>query len=92
MISVIAVLPNKDRQMWTSGIPTTEGWYFWKKRRNTTDPWLWFAYYVTDDRGDDETTDNFSCWAEGTAVHWPKGGWWMSIVIPVPDIQAKPDE
>jgi len=64
--------------MWTSGRPHTEGWYFWRKRRNTNDPWKWDAIYVMKDssRG---MGGGYSFWIGGTDCWEPRGGWWMPI-------------
>lgn len=67
---------------WVKGQPTEEGWYFWRKRRDTLSPFHWFTYYVYDERCDDEIAGDFSCWADGTSVYWPKGGWWSIIDLP----------
>ena len=58
--------------MWTKDVPTKEGWYFWKKRSNTADPFYMRAYYIAEIDGE------LSCWEAGTAVEFPKGGWWKS--------------
>ena len=66
-------------QYWHHDSPTVEGWYFWRKRRDSDNPLLWVTSFVADDRDDSETSEDYSCWADGTAVYWPKGGWWRLI-------------
>lgn len=49
-----------------------QGWYFWKKREDQRDPFRWTAFYI---EGEGE-----SCWEGGTAVEFPKGGWWSQQI------------
>jgi len=64
---------------WTQDLPTSQGWYFWRKRRNTRDPWKWYAYYILHERNVPMIGEIISCWSDGTEVHWPTGGWWFAI-------------
>ena len=53
--------------MWAKEKPTTEGWYFWRKRKTQNDPFNWLAFFVDRDG---------EVWESGTNVTDPPGGWW----------------
>ncbi len=59
---------------WTKELPTSEGWYFWKRNFNRQ-PWLWQAIFVLKEK------DESSYWDSGTSIHAPKGGWWGKIEL-----------
>jgi len=61
---------------WTKRKPTVEGWYFWRSRRDSSDPWRWDAVYLLDERENGE----LEAWMGGAVCWLPTGGWWKEIV------------
>lgn len=60
--------------IWTTDRPNGEGWYFYRKRAKTTDPFYWQPYFV-----ELNERDELTFWQDGTAVPKPEGGEWASI-------------
>jgi hypothetical protein len=59
---------------WTNKLPVEEGWYFWRRRNNQSDPFTWLAFYVLPP---DLTNENpVEYWSGGDNVPPPTGGWW----------------
>jgi hypothetical protein len=54
--------------------PLNDGWYFWRKQKNTIDPLLFDTFFIERD-GDDTIY-----WNYGTIVNPPKGGEWVGPV------------
>jgi len=67
---------------WTRTPPTEEGWYFWRRAKTTRDTSRWRSLYVVNEcpyKGTDREVAGWCGWEGGTAVEWPKGGWWLHI-------------
>jgi len=68
------------KRTWTKDVPEKEGWYFWKARERTSDPFYWTPYFVCDESGG----EYLSFWEGGTAMDAPKGGFWSPVLPNVP--------
>ena len=62
---------------WTEAVPTKEGWYFWRIKREF-DQWRYTAIFVMDD---DPVEGGKSYWESGTEVNIPKGGVWSTKIL-----------
>lgn len=60
---------------WSKKSPTIEGWYFWRKRQNQNNPWLWDVYYIMPPDETDEDRE-WTYWTGGVDCWKPAGGWW----------------
>ena len=71
---------NKRNKMsnWTRTEPNEDGWYFWKKRSNSTDPSKWISYYAVTGKWDGILDEKFSLFHLGGSClqEEPIGGWW----------------
>lgn len=63
---------------WTKAKPASEVWYFWRKRKDQSDPFYWLTYFYCDKL---DASGRVSWWADGTEVTPPRGGEYSPIFI-----------
>lgn len=74
---------------WQKEPPRIEGWWFWRKQKNQTDPFKWNAYYILYEGNSKDyylldanlKRIYWTAWSEGTHVLFPAGGWWAPIML-----------